>query len=337
MNIFLSSDNPLFVMAQRSRYLAGWFVATLMTIVFAFGVPLGIATLVYQGGGLLFFDRLSKIPNAFISAFGYILYQTSQFAPILLALWVWLWLVEKRTLRTLGFERQGGWYKFFRGALLGIIMIGVTISLLALLRVAQPQGATSNLLGLAAVGGVLLAFVGWLIQAIVQEALFRGWLLQVLGDRYRPIVGIIVSTLLFTAFNVAFTEINVLFIVNSLLFGLFAALYALRDGNIWGIIGLRAAWSWSEGNIFGTLVNGSSYAGGGQLISLKMTAPTLVSGGAQGPEGGIIVTLILLVALVLVVVLKPRVSPVVSPIVEPEPLPSKKPTTGKVSKARSSR
>jgi len=45
-------------------------------------------------------------------------------------------------------------------------------------------------------------------------------------------------------------------LANLALYGLFAALYALREGGIWGISAQHTAWNWAQGNIFGLQVSG---------------------------------------------------------------------------------
>jgi hypothetical protein len=84
-------------------------------------------------------------------------------------------------------------------------------------------------------------------------------------------------------------------VLNLFLFGLFAALYSLAEEGIWGICGLHAVWNWVQGNIFGLEVSGLRPPGGSLLI-LEERGPDLITGGAFGPEGGLMITLALTVA-----------------------------------------
>ena len=89
-------------------------------------------------------------------------------------------------------------------------------------------------------------------------------------------------------------------------YGLFAALYALREGGIWGISAQHAVWNWAQANLYGFEVSGIG-ANGGSLFNLMETGPDPLTGGAFGPEGGLAVTLVLLLAIALLV-LQPRLT-----------------------------
>ena len=87
-------------------------------------------------------------------------------------------------------------------------------------------------------------------------------------------------------------------ILNLLVFGLFAGLYAMREGSLWGVSALHTAWNWIQGNIFGFNVSGMS-AGGGTLLNLAGRGPGWLTGGQFGPEGGIAVTCVLLLGIII--------------------------------------
>lgn len=87
-----------------------------------------------------------------------------------------------------------------------------------------------------------------------------------------------------------------LVIVNLLLYSLFAAFYALREGSLWGVCAFHSAWNWAQGNFFGLAVSGNQ-ADGGMLFDLMEVGPDWFTGGAFGPEGGLAVTLMLLVGI----------------------------------------
>ncbi|MFQ5577198.1 MAG: CPBP family intramembrane glutamate endopeptidase, partial [Anaerolineae bacterium] len=76
------------------------------------------------------------------------------------------------------------------------------------------------------------------------------------------------------------------------LIGLFAARYALREGGVGGVFGFHAVWNWAQGNVFGLAVSGVSSTGG-SFITLQENGPAWLTGGAFGPEGGVVVTLLL--------------------------------------------
>jgi membrane protease YdiL (CAAX protease family) len=143
--------------------------------------------------------------------------------------------------------------------------------------------------------GVLLVFLGWIVQGSAEEALARGWLLPVIGARYKPLAGIIISSIIFAIYHSLNPNVNPIAFLNLFLFGAFTALYALYEGGLWGVFGIHAAWNWAQGNLFGFEVSGLPPAGG-MLFNLMEAGPDVVTGGPFGPEGGLAVTIILIVS-----------------------------------------
>lgn len=221
------------------------------------------------------------------------------FAPIFLMLWGWLALFEKRPYWTLGLELAGAWWKYLRGILVGLVMFSASVGLLGLLGYTAVESGTSQPQGVTALGGVLLVLFGWVVQGAGEEVLTRGWLLQVIGARYRPVWGILLSTLLFALFHLCNPNVSLVAMLNLALFGLFAALYTLYEGGLWGIFSIHSVWNWAQGNLFGFEVSGMPPAGG-SLFNLMETGPDLITGGPFGPEGGLAVTTVLVISCLLV-------------------------------------
>jgi len=310
VNIFLDPNNHFFQLARRGKRLSYWFVAIPMAAVFVF-VPLILAYLLFYLLKLdTFLQSLLDSTNAFLSATGQIITLALSFVPIVLAIWAWVVFVERRPLWTLGLERAGAVTKYVRGALIGFVMFAVSIGALAIFGTVSSVTGNSPLQGLNALGGVLLVYLGWTIQGPAEELLCRGWLLQTQGARYRPWVGIVISSLVFALLHSLNTGFNVFAAANLVLFAIFAALYVLYEGNLWGIFGWHAAWNWTEGNVFGTQVSGNSVSGG-VLLNLRTSGPSWMTGGTFGPEGGFVVTFVLFISIAILLILgrRNRISP----------------------------
>ena len=139
----------------------------------------------------------------------------------------------------------------------------------------------------AAILAALLPLLGWTVQGSAEEVLTRGWLMPVLGIRTRPWVGVLVSSSIFGLIHLANPSAGAVSTVNTMLVGLFFAAYALWERSLWGVCGLHAAWNWAQGNVFGLEVSGTLVRGG-MLLDLQETGPDLLTGGAYGPEGGLL-------------------------------------------------
>jgi len=144
---------------------------------------------------------------------------------------------------------------------------------------------------------VLFMLFGFVIQGGTEEVITRGWILPVIGARYNVTFGVILSTAIFTLLHGMNPGMTVLPIVNLTLFALFAALYVIYTGNLWGICGFHTAWNWFQGNIFGIKVSGNSMAGGSIFSFDFVNGFDLVSGGIFGVEGGLICTFVYLVGI----------------------------------------
>ena len=101
------------------------------------------------------------------------------------------------------------------------------------------------------------------------------------------------NAFLFAALHLLNTGIGVLAFVNLVLFGVFASLYFIKRGNIWGIGALHSIWNLVQGNFWGLRVSGMTTECS-VFRSTMMEGKSVINGGAFGPEGGLAVTVILL-------------------------------------------
>lgn len=226
----------------------------------------------------------------------------SSFAMIYVILWLWLKFFEKRPFWTMGYELKQAATQYARGFLIGAIMFASAVGILALFKsVDFEQGDPGNQ-GVAALGGVTLVLFGWIVQGGAEEVLMRGWVLPVIGARTRPWIGLLVSSVLFSLLHLLNPGLNVIAVVNLALFGVFAGLYAMREGSLWGISALHTVWNWVQGNFFGFEVSGTN-ASGGTVFNLMETGADWLTGGPFGPEGGLAVTVVLVAGMALILFL----------------------------------
>lgn len=292
------THNRLYDLARTGRRLTPWWamlpLAALMFLLASFfGLPAAVALFAAEELGALGSPALSGLLNGSLLAFS--------FGGLILLVWLWVRGYEKRGFATLGFERPGSLGQYGRGLLLGFLAFLGAVGLMGALGYLAPEagdGSRVGQVGLAALAGVLLILPGWLVQGAAEEVLTRGWMLPALAARYRPWIGVAVSSLFFAAAHGLNPNLSALALVNLLLYGLFAALYALREGSLWGICAFHAVWNWAQGNLFGLQVSGAEL-GGGMLFDLTETGPDWFTGGAFGPEGGLAVTAVLLVGMAL--------------------------------------
>lgn len=298
---FLAVTNPFFARGRQARYLPNLFVVLALALVLAIltALPSQLLRPLLQPFYTVA-ETGSPTPTATVQTVQHLL----NYLPLFGLLAVWLRWGERRPFWTLGFPTVPILRQAASGLLVGCVLYLVPVAVAALFGQVTWAAGPVTQQGMAALGGVLIALVGWLVQGAAEETLTRGWLLQVIGLRYRPWLGVLVASLFFSLLHALNPEFNTIAAINLALFGLFTALYVLRSGNLWGVAALHAAANWTQGNLIGVPISGRLGAGG-TLVNLEIGGPDWLAGGGFGPEGGLLMTVTLLLG-VLVLFWWPR-------------------------------
>lgn len=148
---------------------------------------------------------------------------------------------------------------------------------------------------------VLLFFVVYLFVGWQEELLSRGYHLQTLTSGINLFWGVVISSSVFGLLHLANPNVsgaNTLAITAGIFFaGVYLAYAYLRTKQLWLPIGIHIGWNFFQGVIFGFPVSGmESYA----LTRINVTGPALWTGGAFGPESGLIVLPSLLIGAILI-------------------------------------
>lgn len=304
------TKSRLFDLARQGQRLTNVFALIPLSFIIVILSQLAVIPLLLGMRAIYGRDRLTEEGSliggtAFISGFWESMLLITSFILIYVFIGLWLRFFEKRPFWTLGYELKNATMQYGRGILIGMIMFGGAVALLAVSGNVAFERGDPNQQGLIALGGVTIVLIGWVIQGGAEEVLFRGWILPVLGARYRPWVGLLISSLFFALLHGLNPGLSALAVVNLALFGAFAGLYAMREGSIWGISALHSVWNWVQGNFFGFEVSGTN-ASGGTLLNLMETGQDWLTGGVFGPEGGLAVTIVLVIGILVTLFWKSR-------------------------------
>lgn len=215
--------------------------------------------------------------------------ELSVFPFVALTLFAWVKFVEKRSIVSLGFFKEGWLKDLLLGFAFGGLLYGVCLGLIVLLGGAELV-ATDTSAGTW--WFVLTTIPFWLVQGGTEEVLTRGWLLPVLKHKTNLPLAILISSSVFALLHLSNNHMTLLSLLDLFLYGLLTALYLLKAGNIWGVVGLHGAWNFFQGNVFGVAVSGTE-AGPSILRFAQIAgAPDWLSGGAFGTEGSLISNLV---------------------------------------------
>ncbi len=206
--------------------------------------------------------------------------------------WVFVRLLERRPMRTLGLERRPGWFRQFgKGAglafviLLGVFLLSLATGSLELRGFARPAPDTSSVAGYLIGAIVALFLVGF-----YEELMFRGYVLQVLNERAGMAASIAVSSLIFALMHGANPGTDVMAIVNVAAVGVLLSFLYFRTDSLWMPIGFHFGWNFSLGYVFTLPVSGLPMRG---ILDVVEVAGPGGAPGRYGPESSIATTLAL--------------------------------------------
>ena len=203
--------------------------------------------------------------------------------------------VEKRSFKSMGIFKKGFGAEYLVGLLIGFVMFALAVAICVMTGTLEIKGWSSDL----SFGWLVVFFIGFLIQGMSEELLCRSYFMVSLARRQNLLVAIILNSLVFALLHLGNSGLSLLALVNLMLFGIFASVYFIKRGSVWGIGAIHSMWNFAQGNVFGIKVSGMGLSE--SLLTSNSTATgTLVNGGAFGLEGGIAVTIVLIVAIVLI-------------------------------------
>ncbi|MBP7175992.1 MAG: CPBP family intramembrane metalloprotease [Thermoclostridium sp.] len=219
------------------------------------------------------------------------------FATVLTTVLVVLYcrFIEKRSLYSMGFTKKNAFGQYMIGLLVGFVMFG------ACLLIALASGSLQyNGFTLGNSYGLLLGFLlGFVLQGMSEEVFLRGYFMMSVASKNSILLAVISNSVIFAILHLLNPGVTFLSVVNLILFGLFASVYTLKTNNIWGICALHTIWNFAQGNLFGILVSGLETE-----VSVLSFQPvgtsTLINGGAFGLEGGLAVTIVLIISTLVV-------------------------------------
>ncbi len=145
--------------------------------------------------------------------------------------------------------------------------------------------------------GLLSALILYLAVGYAEELLSRGYHLQNLRDGLSLPLALLFSSAVFGLLHLGNPNVSWISTLGIVLAGFFLAYGWIRTRELWIPIGLHIGWNFFQGTIFGFPVSGT---GGFHLIEQSVDGPVAITGGAFGPEAGLVswVAMLLGVALI---------------------------------------
>jgi CAAX protease family protein len=202
---------------------------------------------------------------------------------------------DRRSMLDLGLHWNGG---ATRDLLAGVLIAGVIMGLIfaaewGLGWLTFSKTTTAGMPGGLGYWAAVFILVGW-----YEELMFRGYWLQNLREGLGPAIGLFASAAIFALAHLSNPHISLAAVLGLLAAGYFLAFGYLKTSQLWLPIGLHIGWNFFEGPIFSFPVSGLESA---RLLDVRVSGPELITGGAFGPEAGLIVLPALAIGAALIV------------------------------------
>ena len=196
--------------------------------------------------------------------------------------------IEMSPVRSMGARKKGFFSLYFSGLLCGLIMMSAIALISAALGINEMKLCNNINYGIIA-----LFFIGFVVQGMSEEFIFRGYLMTTIGGSGKhTTVAVLISSVGFALAHAGNPGFGPLPFVNLFLFGVFAALCVVIFDNIWGACAIHSIWNFTQGNFYGISVSGSVDAES-VFRSVPQSSHAFLTGGKFGIEGSLITTLIL--------------------------------------------
>jgi membrane protease YdiL (CAAX protease family) len=204
-------------------------------------------------------------------------------AGLLALAWLFYRGLDKRDWRGLGLWFYSGW---LRESALGL-GIGAALIFAVAGTLSLGGWVKFTTTGAPPAGSLALTLVMLLLAAAFEEVLLRGYAFQRLVDSLGALGAVLISSALFGALHIPNPSATPLSTANTVLAGVLLAVAYLKTRGLWLPIGLHFAWNFLMGPVLGLPVSGIDFAG---FFTTATAGPAWISGGAYGPEGGVVLT-----------------------------------------------
>ena len=210
------------------------------------------------------------------------------------------WL-EGLPWRALGLWLHSRWWRdFLVGSLIGIASLALATGIAT-----AGGGLSFTISGQEAalqVGATLIfSALLFILAALAEEALFRGYPLQTLTRAKLAWLAVFLTSVPFAAIHLRNPNVAAGFtFINTALAGVWLAVAYLRTRSLWFPLGVHWAWNWALGSLFGLPVSGITDLAPYPLLHGSDLGPARPTGGSYGIEGGLACTITLIVSTIFI-------------------------------------
>ena len=194
--------------------------------------------------------------------------------------------ISKLKIEQLGFTKDNIVFSYLKGALFGTLQIFTVFFIIFGLKAIDVYyvGNIPILL-------LIKVFIIFIFQALLEEILFRGYLMpffsKVIGIKFT----ITLLSFLFTCIHLFNPNLDIIGLANVFLAGVTFSLIYYYTGNLWLVGAMHTLWNFILGFIVGSQISGIiTY--NSVFFSIPVENKDLISGGVFGFEASIVTTIV---------------------------------------------
>jgi membrane protease YdiL (CAAX protease family) len=276
----------LFVKEGRLRpaWRAICYTVAMVVVLLAIQIPLAIVVLVAVALGMVDQSILTELDSYVPILF---LGTLANLVVIFPLTYLFRRFLDGDTVLNLGLHMRPGWLReLLAGLVLGTVLMGLIFLVewgAGWLTVeAFSWQVQSPVFVLATLFSYLLICIA---VALYEELAFRGYILQNLRGDWGVVAAVVVSSILFAILHGLNPNLTLLALPNIFLAGALLAACYLATRSLWLAIAFHFSWNFVQGPVLSFPLSGMPTTG---LLVTRVEGNPLLTGGAFGPEGGLL-------------------------------------------------
>lgn len=192
--------------------------------------------------------------------------------------------------------------KEIKNLILGLIMGIIAITLAFILILLSKSGVLVNsLLEPRFSLSLVIYLILFIFVGFAEELLSRGYIIGAMeASNNNKWFAIMVSAVIFSLMHYGNNGFSLIPFLNIFLVGILFGVMYVKTRSIWLSTGFHITWNFFQGCIYGMPVSGITTP---KLYEMTFVGNSILNGGTFGPEGGLIVTMVIILMLVSLVFL----------------------------------
>ena len=190
--------------------------------------------------------------------------------------------IDRRSILSLGFSIKNRTTDLGMGLLIAVLLIGGGSLILKLLGVAEFS------LGEVNFGAFALSFLLFIVVALNEEIMMRGYILNNLLTVMNKYLALLITAVLFTAMHGLNSGLSWIAFTNLFLAGILLGSSYIFTQNLWFPISLHLFWNFLQGPVLGYRVSGQKVE---SVFSINLSGNEMLNGGDFGFEGSLVCTI----------------------------------------------